>query len=772
MQLEGVFMSEQDIYTQNDDIDVKEIFRTLNNYKWSIVVITIISIITASIYLYFQQPIYSSYAIIKVKTKESTKNINNNILNPISGPDTANVKEDMALIKTFYINDQALKLGRVNYTVQYYENRHNKSVEITKLIPIKVTDIEILDKKFLGRKLTIIQKDNGYIIKIKHSILEKLKAKLFNRSLKQIKQKKPFAYNTIISTPYFKIKVIRLANYAKAIDVKINQENRYIYENIIKDNLKVTQLEDDISLIKISYKDNIQSRGLLYINSLTDSLIKESIKNKNEQNNKVLNFIIQELNKIKGKLSKSETKLEQYRIKNDVIQPSVQTSTFISELANIDIKLSENMLKEKIIQNIDNILQKEYNLDAISPLLMALNDNATLKLIEVLQDTQLKRDELLSEFTYKHPTIKALQRKIDTTKSKISSNIKNLKKSIKDTNNNLKKLKNSYESRIKRLPTKERRVVNIKRDYEVSSKMYNFLLQKKAENEMARVATLSDYKIIDKAYSKLDPISPNYKLILIAFTILGVITGIIFAFIRSAISDKIIDKEDIENETPISIYGVVPSTKNEDLRIRVYDNLSSYLTESYRNLRTTLQLGLQEDNKVILITSTVKGERANIVTANLGAVFGMASYKTIVIDLDIRNPSLDKIFGFYGDVKGGLASYLLGRDSFEDIIYHSKYDNVDVIPVGAVSNNPSELILSNLLSILIERLKKEYDYIIINSTPFGFIQDTKYIMKFSDINLVVFRAEYSKKSDIVNLNRVVREDNIKNIKIVFMEKRV
>jgi len=464
--------------------------------------------------------------------------------------------------------------------------------------------------------------------------------------------------------------------------------------------------------------------------------------------------------------------LEQYRIKNDVIQPSVQTSTFISELANIDIKLSENILKEKIIQNIDNILQKEYNLDAISPLLMALNDNATLKLIEVLQDTQLKRDELLSEFTYKHPTIKALQRKIDTAKSKISSNIKNLKKSIKDTNNNLKKLKNSYESRIKRLPTKERRVVNIKRDYEVSSKMYNFLLQKKAENEMARVATLSDYKIIDKAYSKLDPISPNYKLILIAFTILGVITGIIFAFIRSAISDKIIDKEDIENETPISIYGVVPSTKSEDLRIRVYDNLSSYLTESYRNLRTTLQLCLKENNKVILITSTVKGERANIVTANLGAVFGMASYKTIVIDLDIRNPTLDKIFGFYGDVQGGLASYLLGRNSFEDIIYHSKYDNVDVIPVGAVSNNPSELILSNLLSILIERLKKEYDYIIINSTPFGFIQDTKYIMKFSDINLVVFRAEYSKKSDIVNLNRVVKEDNIKNIKIVFMEKRV
>ncbi len=759
------------IETDKKDVNVKEMFRTLNNYKWSILIITIISIIIASIYLYFQQPIYSSYAIVKVKTKDGIKSINSNILNPVSGPVTANVKEDMALIKTFYINDQALKLGKVNYKVQYYKNRHNKSVEINKLIPIKLTNIEIFDKKFLGRKLTITQKDNGYRLKIKYSILERLKAKILGQSLKHIKQKKPFPYNKQITTPYFKLKVLKLSNYKEAIDVKINNENRYIYESIIKNNLKVTQLEDDISLIKISYKDNIQQRGLLYINSLTKSLIKESIKNKNEQNDKVLNFIIQELHKMKKKLTKSEENLEQYRIKNDVIQPSTQASTFITELANIDIRLSENRLKKKIIKNIDNILQKSYNPDSISPLLMALDDRPTLKLIEVLHDSQLQKNELLSEYTYKHPTIKALQRKIDTAKAKISSNIKNLKKSIIDTNKNLSRLKSSYENRIKRLPTKERRVVNIKRDYEVSSKMYNFLLQKRAENEMVRVATLSDYKVIDKAYSKLDPVSPNYKLVLIAFTILGLITGVIFAFIRNAISDKIVDREDIENETDLPIYGVVPFIKKGYEKVQVYNNLNSYLTESYRNLRTTLQLSLKDNKKVILITSTVKGEGSNIVTANLGAIFGMANYKTVVVDLDIREPSLDKIFGVYNDVKAGLASYLLGQDPISDIIYHSsEYDSVDIIPVGAISINPSELILSSYLPILIERLKKEYDYIIINSTPFGFIQDTKYIMKFSDINLVVFRENYSKKSDIINLNKIVEKENIKNIKVVFMEK--
>ncbi|MCK4441641.1 MAG: polysaccharide biosynthesis tyrosine autokinase, partial [Sulfurovaceae bacterium] len=334
---------------------------------------------------------------------------------------------------------------------------------------------------------------------------------------------------------------------------------------------------------------------------------------------------------------------------------------------------------------------------------------------------------------------------------------------------NLNILKKRYERKIKRLPTKERKLVNIKRDYEVSSKLYNFLLQKKAENEMVRVSTLSDYKVIDKAYSKLDPITPNYKLVLIAFIILGLITGVIFAFIRNAFYDKIRDIEDIEKETNISIYGVVPFIKKNNLKVVIYDNLNSYLTESYRNLRTTLQLSLQNSNQIILITSTIKGEGANIVASNLGAIFGMANYKTVIVDLDIRNPTIDNLLGVYRDIKGGLATYLLGQDSFNDIVYHTQYDNLDIIPVGELSINPSELILSNYLPILMQKLKKEYDYIIINSTPFGFIQDTKYIMQFSDINLIVFRANYSKKEYIKNLNKIVQKEGISDIDIVFME---
>jgi len=736
----------------SDEINIKDIFKIVSNYRWLIFGVTLLFLVFSLIYLYFKTPTYSSYTILKVKTKDKYQNRKDDILEPISGSTVTSIEENIALIKTFYINEKVLNLSKVNYKVQYYEKRGLKSVEISNPLPIRVTDIEIFNRDFLGKRLSIIPKDGGYSISMKYSLFDPLKDMLEDRL---------FRYNETIKTKYFKFKIEKLSNYNRPIEIKINYDNRYVYENIIRDNLDVSQLEEDISLIKISYSDNIEKRGFLYLKSLVDVLIRENLESKNEQNNRVLDFITQELDRIKKRLSHSERRLERYSIKNEVIKPSVQASTYITKLTDIDIKLSENLLKKQIVDNIESIIREDYNLDAISPLLLALHDNTTLNLIEMLQEAELKRDELLSELTYKHPKVKAILKKIDTLKRKISLNIKNLKREIVQTNRSLNRLKTTYEKKIKKLPTKERRLVGIKRDYEVSSKLYNFLLQKKAENEMIRVAIASDYKVIDRPYSKKIPI--NYKLILIVSTLLGLIAGVILAFLYDIFRDRVLDIEDIERRTNLPVYRIF--TNKDD---KLCKNLDSILLESYRNLRTALKLYLKDTHKVILITSTTREERPDIVSVNLAKVFAMAEYKTILVDLNIREPSVDGILELKG-LKRGLVDYLISDIKISDIVYrHSRY-GLDIVPVGKRDNlNPSEIILSDKLSFLIKRLKSSYDYVILNSTPFGFIQDTKYIMQYSDINLVVFREEYSKKSDILNLNRVVEREGIKNIGVVFI----
>jgi len=752
--------------SNGDEIDIKDIFKIIKNYKWLIFGVTLLFITFSFIYLYFKTPTYSSYTIIKIKTKDKNKYSKDDILEPETDSDVTSIEENIALIKTFYINEKVLGLNRVDYRVQYYKKEGLKRVEISDLLPIRVEDIEIFDRKFLGKILTIIPREDGFSIKMRDSLLDKL----FGRGLDGIDENEVFAYNQPIKSRFFKFKIEKLSNYTTPIEIKINYDYRYIYESIIKDSLSVAQLEDDISLIKISYSDNIQSRGLEYLESLLYVLIDENLKSKNEKNNRVLNFISEEIDRIKKRLNSSEKRLERYSIENEAVEPSVQASTYIKKLTDIDIQLSENMLKRQIVDNIESILKREYNLDAISPLLLALKDTSTLKLIELLQQAQLERDELLSEFTYKYPKVKAVQKRIESLKAKIATNIKNLKREIIQTNRSLNRLKNSYEKKIKKLPTKERKLVSIKRDYEVSSKLYNFLLQKKAENEMIRVAIASDYKVIDRPYSS--PVPINTKLILIISAILGAIVGVIVAFLYDIIRDRVLDIKDIEKRVDTPIYPIFTSIENIRDDMRVCEDLSQIPLESYRNLRTLLKLSLKDKHKMILVSSTIRGEGAEEVAVNLAKVFAMANYKSLLIDLDIRRGSLGEVLNIK-EPRVGLIDYLIDDSTrLDDIIYHHKEYNLDIILAGRKRvKNPSELILSDALANLIEMLKRSYDYVIVNSTPFGFIQDTKYIMQFSDINLIVFRAKYSKKSDVLNLNRFIKKERLNNTWIIFKEEQ-
>ncbi|NEW60517.1 polysaccharide biosynthesis tyrosine autokinase, partial [Sulfurovum sp. bin170] len=620
------------------------------------------------------------------------------------------------------------------------------------------------NSKIIGKKIILTPQKDGYTVQLKHSSIKKMQYKLLGKPLLTLKKQK-FNYNETISTKYFRLKINKLSNFKEPIKFKLNGDHRYIYEKIIKKSLNISQVEKEVSIIKIAYKDNIRKRAIAYIDSLTDSLVKESVKNKTEENKKVLEFINQELSRTKDKLKKSEKELERYRISNKVIQPSVQASTFIKELSELDISISENRLKESIVENLIKFVKGNYNLDSIAPSLMELDEKPTLKLISILQDTQLKRDGLLADFTEKHPDVKALESKINLLRNKINLNINNLQKQIEQKSSNLKKLKASYESELKTLPIKERKLINIERDYEVSSKMYNFLLKKQAENEIIQVATLSDYRVIDKAYSNSSPVSPKSKIIIIVFIMLGLIIGIIIAYIHNAIKDKIRSVEDIESEIDSPIYGTIPALKDNIARLDVYTNPNAYFAESYRTLRTNLQLSLNREDsecKVILVSSTISGEGKNITAVNLSAIFQMANYKVITIDLDMRTPTVAKLFNME-TISADISSYLREESSMEEIIYPTIYKNLNIIPVKESPSNPSELILSARLPQLIKELKKSYDYIIINSTPFGAITDTKHIMKFSDINLVLFREDYSKKIFMSKLKSMIERDRVESV---------
>jgi capsular exopolysaccharide synthesis family protein len=758
-------MNQNTIQT-NEDLNLKDLFALLFKYKWSIIFLTLLSTLLIFIYLYFQFSIYRSSALIEVKSNSPRSIISEGLSSESSAIGKEKIDKEIEILQTFYINNKVL--DKINFNILYFIDSDFKKVEIYKDIPIAVEDIAIFDTKVLGKKIKIIPKDDGYHIDTSKSFFSKFKK--YNPFYKKDKElhldnSKLYKYNTIIETDYFALNIKKLHKLKNPIYIVLLGDNKHIFDSI-KDNLVISQVTKFAPLIRVEFEDNVLERADKYVNTLIDIFIQQSIEDKGKKTEKIIEFIDQELVKTKLKLDEYESKLEEYKIKHNAIQPALQGTTYINQLSKIENQLSEYSLKAKLISNILNMAKKKESIDTITTSLMKLDDQPTMSLINKLQEIQIKEEELRAKYSYKHPSLRPIKKQIYHIRKNIIKNIKNLQLRVNQKIANIKKLKKSYKTKLNSLPTKEKRLVGLKRDYEVSSKIYNHLLKKKSENQMVKVATQSDYRVIDYAKNtEAIPIKPKRLFTLILGMLLGLIFGIIQAYLRNYFDDKIQSKYELEDATTLPIYGILPEVKKGKLKMEVIENPKSPYAESFRSLRTNLQFTQNKNAaQTILVTSTVMGEGKSTTTANLSAIFHLAGYKCIVINLDMRKPTLHRYFNVSNSI--GMSTYLSGKNDIDQIIQTSEYDNLDVITSGPIPPNPSELIMRDRMKELIEHLKGEYDYIFIDSAPLGLVTDTMNLMPFANINLIIFRENYALKSYVKDLNSLVERHNLKRIGLI------
>ncbi|HIP27197.1 MAG TPA: hypothetical protein EYG80_06035, partial [Flavobacteriaceae bacterium] len=485
------------IHTNNSELSLEKLLNTINNYKWLIFFsITMVSLLMF-INLYFKPNIYSSSSIIEIKTKNKSNIANDFLLGALSFGNSGKTEKEIEVLKTFLIHNEALK--KINFQINYYQTKEYRDIELYDNTPIKVKNILIKDKDIIGKKFVLTPKGKGFTLTL-------AKNPIYSLILESENKKETYQYDTKIENEYFTLQISLNKPIKEPIKFVLNGNNREIYDETIKRSVKISHINPNVPLIKISFEDNIPQRANDYVDAISASFIEISINAKNEQNAKVLTFINQQLAKIKKTLQSSENELEKYKTKNKIIQPSIQANKYIEKLSELEIKLSENRLKQKLIGNLLRFAQNNNNLDAIAPSLLELNDQSTLGLITSLQNLQIKESNLKTELTNMHPKLITVRRQIHTVRNKILYNLKNLKSLIIQRKHSLKNEKISYESKIKSLPKAQKQLVNINRNYQVSSTMYNYLLKKKTESELLIVSTLSDYKIIDKAHVTRQPI--------------------------------------------------------------------------------------------------------------------------------------------------------------------------------------------------------------------------------------------------------------------------
>ena len=527
-------------------------------------------------------------------------------------------------------------------------------------------------------------------------------------------------------------------------------------------NMTIEPTSKTTSVAVISLKNSNVQRGKDFINKLLEMYNINTNNDKNGVAQKTAEFINERISIISKELGSTEKDLESFKRGAGITDLTSDAQIALTGSAEYEKKRVENQTQINLLQDLQKYMQNEgYE---VLPSNIGLQDVNLSAAINRYNDVLVERKRLLRTSTENNPTIINLDTSIHAMKENVQVSLDRVLRGLFITKADLDREANRYSRRISEAPGQEREFVSIARQQEIKAGLYLMLLQKREENAITLAATANNAKIIDDAIADEAPVSPKGKMIYLVALVLGVGIPVGVIYMLELTKFKIEGRADVEKLTSVPIIGDIPLTDEKQGAIAVFENQNNLMSETFRNIRTNLQFMLENDKKVILVTSTVSGEGKSFISANLAISLSLLGKKVVIVGLDIRKPGLNKVFNI--PRKGvGITQYLANPEkNLMDLVQLSDVSkNLYILPGGSVPPNPTELLARDGLDKAIEMLKKNFDYVILDTAPVGMVTDTLLIGRVADLSVYVCRADYTHKNEYTLINELAENNKLPNL---------
>jgi len=751
---------------EEDEIDLRELFATIWRRKIAILLFTVVIGFIAAVYAYVTPNVYRVDTTIEVQEEDGKFGnglSSSDIMSQAFGISDVNLDNEQLVIKSRFLLQKALLY--LDIGTRYFTTKHFREIELYKSSPF-IVNTTYIDKDAWGARMRLVPRDHDSFDLIidppsllnPRTILRKIGI-LPPPEHEPIVYEGTHRYGEMIATPWFKIQVNRITDLTEeeySFSVTPNPE---MWEMIL-DNLTTSLASKTGTILTITYEDNVPLRTQEVANAITRAYLDQEIESKTAEADHTLSFIDDQLDAINKVLQSSQKNLEQFKQSNIVVDISQKASITTDKLSEYESKLQEMDIQQSVLSNLQQYMLNNEDISGIALGSAGFANQDLIAMIADLKDKLVQRKTLLVEYTELHPDVVKLTESISSLRKSILFTIDSSLKVIQQQKVALKKIVNDYKHSLEALPEQEQKLVNLTRTTMVNEKIYEFLLEKRAETAILRSSTVSKTRVIDSALLPEgdEPIKPKRPLIAVIGMMLGFILGVFYAFIREFMDNTVKSKEEIERLTRIPLYGMIPTIKGK--------KFNSVFFEAFRALRTNLEF-MRSDiaYKSIAVTSTVSGEGKTTVAANLAAIFAKSGKKVVVVDLDMRRAKLSEYYDLKNDK--GISTLLSHRHSLDEVLQHSEEEGVDIIAAGPVPPNPSELIMSDHARELMATLRERYDYVIFDTPPVGLVTDASILMHRVDASLLVVRYGYSKKEFVQGLDRLVKDHNIEHVGLVF-----
>ena len=719
--------------------DLRTVARIFSKNWYFVAVALVLAAVLSYLYSYKIPNVYGATTQILLKDQESydyQNQVYKNIGYVSAYGDIVNQKR---VLTSYDLIDRTL--NKLNFEVSYYIIGRFKTTEIYANLPF-IVQMEVLNPSLYERPIDLhvndprhftVSYDAGQGVISKTFPFGKDNADSdFTLRVDPAMELKSSNIDAYVSSDYRFVRHARerqVAKYARSLDV----------ENL-----------DYTTVLQVTVDDEIATRAKMFLDTLSAEYIKYTLQGDFDINENTLNYIDKQLDEVTTILNQYEDELQDFLLSKNIINLDKENSQYFDQLVSLD---AQKRQYEMMIGSVDDLNNYVLNIGEdklLPPSFYILQDDEFLKkTLGALYQMQMNINQSMFSAEPNNPVIEESKKTIQLTQANLLIYLKNTRKAIQEKIGGLDKQVADYTSLIHAVPKNQRDVENFERKVKVNEKLYEFLLEKRANTVIARAGIVPQTKVIEAARS-LGIVRPDKAKILYMFLLGGAIVSMLFVFIRVVFYDRVDNADQLRAATNVPVFGeVIASDKAEENYVVVDSDPKAAITESFRTIRTNLEyLPATDTGRAVMVTSYRPNEGKTFCSVNLSAILAKAGKRVLLLELDLHKPKVGTGLGLKNNI--GLSTILVGKSTIQECVMHTAYENFDVILAGATPPNASELVLSKMLPEIFQYGRQHYDYVMIDTPPVGLITDALLMMRHVDATLFVINTRFANKDHVRN----------------------
>ncbi len=638
-------------------------------------------------------------------------------------------------------------IDKINIATSYYVVGRIKKVEVFETLPFK-------------SKVTVLN-DHLYEIPIQIAILNEneysMTYQMLGTEITMVnefdKEVSTADFNLVLERRYEldseNVEALKESNY----EIVFHSRNYLISK--YQSSLSVENIEHT-SVIKLIVSDELANRAIVYLDTLTNTYVDYSKRIQLEVNENTLENIQKQIDTVSVLIQTKERELLLYKDQNAILNIAKEEEDFFSEYINFTKEKRILEQKKGSVVALQKYLNTSLDTRVLPPsFFIEQNDNYLREAIGEIRQKQIRYEINKTQMSEDNLTMTNFRKEIAFLNNDVIVYLENLLGAINNQIDGINQLIGNYKDNIRKLPKSAQGILNIQRELDVNNRMYLFLLEKKTNTLITRAGIIPQVRIIEKTVST-GINYPNKTKIVRLFILGGVIFAFLIAIIRKLFFEKIENVAELSAITNLGVVGGIPFIKEMEYGNIIEKQPKSHITESFRTVRTNISfMGKNNPDKAkkILLSSFFPGEGKTFCSTNLSNLIAMGSKKTLIIDFDLHRPKVHKMYKL--DNISGVSNFIIGKKTFDEVVQKEVSENLDVITAGPIAPNPSELILRERVQEIIKIAEEKYDYVIIDTPPFGLLNDTLELLKYVDMFLVIMNTRYTRKKGVEHMDQLL-----------------